>query len=151
MLGQKHGGPQFVKTAGRSLQLDLEIVDIDVREFEQIARTVLSRRDGLSSGRVMELCTRMEEMYGVGGDFADGELGEVGAQRDEELRSLFVDCMTYASGVACDEGNGQLALWFARLAKRELPSGMTSCAALAESLKTLAAQGKSAGPSSPWA
>ncbi len=145
VLGQKHGGPQFVKTAGRSLQLDLEIVDIDVREFEQIARTVLSRRDGLSSGRVMELCTRMEEMYGVGGDFADGELGEVGAQRDEELRSLFVDCMTYASGVACDEGNGQLALWFARLAKRELPLRDDVCAALAESLKTLAAQGKSAG------
>lgn len=118
ILGQKHGGPTYVLSTGDALRLNLELVDVDVRTFERLARGVLARRDAIPAAEALEACSRIEDIYGTGLNLAVDDLGMEGRLRSEELAQLFVDCMVYASGVAGDSGNPQLALWFARAAKR---------------------------------
>lgn len=118
VLGQKHGGPAYVVSAGDALRLNLELVDVDVRTFERLARGVLARRGAMPAAEALEACSRIEEIYGTGLNLAVDKMGMEGRLRSEEFAQLYVDCMVYASGVAGDSGNPQLALWFARAAKR---------------------------------
>ena len=141
VLGQKHGGPMFVLSTGDALRLDLELVDIDVRSFERLARTVLTRRGAMPAADVLEACARIEEIYGSGLNLAVDDLGMEGRLRSEEFEQLFVDCMVHASNVASDSGNPQLALWFARAGKRATPYREDVGLALMRALEALSRKG----------
>lgn len=136
-LGQKHGGPAFVLAVGDALRLNLELVEVDVRTFEHLARSVLARRDVLPAGDQLEVCARIEEIYGTGVNLSVDDLGIEGRMRAEELGQLYVDCMVHASHVAGESGNPQLALWFARAAKRASPYREDVCLVLMHALGTL--------------
>ena len=140
-LGQKRGGPVFVLSVGDALRLDLELVDVDVRAFERLARTVLARRGSMPAADVLEVCARIEEIYGSGLNLDVDDLGMEGRLRSEEFEQLFVDCMVHASGVASDSGNPQLALWFARAGKRATPYREDVGLALMRALEALSRKG----------
>lgn len=117
-LGQKSGGCEYVISAGGSLGLNPQLVDTDVQRFEHLARTVLSHRSGTERLELLDACSTLEHLYREGVATELGVLPRLLQDRLDELKTLFVDCMVLGSGLAVEEGDAHLALWFARGAAR---------------------------------
>lgn len=134
-LGQKGGGPGYLVTTGGTIGFNLELVDVDVLRFERLARTLLARPVG--NLETVDACSRLEQIFqtGFGTEFAG--LPRFVRRRAAELEDLFVQCMLRGSAAALEEGDAQIAAWFARKAARVRPQSGDVHAAMAGALEEL--------------
>lgn len=117
-LGQKGGGCEYVVSAGGTLGLNPMLVDTDVQRFECLARRTLSRCSNEERGGILDACGVIEHLYQDGVAPELGTLPKLVHGRLQELAGLYVDCMLLGSRLALEDGDVQLALWFARAANR---------------------------------
>lgn len=118
-LGNDAGNEPCIIMQSEGICLNPACVRTDIQRFDDIAREVLVKRNGVSGPHLVELCLKIEQLY-KGPLYLPSGCNPVYFSRTRRIiESKFLDCMTKGALTALEENDLQSALWLIEAGLRQ--------------------------------
>ena len=118
-LGNDSEGEPCIITQSEGVCLNPACVRTDIQRFDDIAREVLVKRNGVSGPHLVELCLKIEQLYKGPLYLPSGCNPVYFARMRRLIESKFLDCMTKGALTALEENDLQSALWLVEAGLRQ--------------------------------